>query len=311
MKTRLLSIFALIALTVNVQAQDTRKVDDSVLAKTDAKKSDGWEKGGVVGLNLGQTALKNWSGGGQSAVSGTGLVSLFGNYQKGKSAWDNSLDLAYGLLSQNNGPFLKSDDRIELNSKYGRQFAKSKKWYYGGLVNFRSQFTDGYATPAQTSIISRFMAPAYLTAAIGLDYKPNKYLSIFIAPISSRTTFVMDNSLNAVGAFGVDSNSTYRAELGGLLMAKFTKEIFKNVGLKTQVTLFSNYMDNPQNIDVLWDLLLNMKVNKYISASISTTLIYDHDILIGLDTDNNGTIDAQGQRVQFKEVLNIGFSYKF
>jgi hypothetical protein len=156
------------------------------------------------------------------------------------------------------------------------------------------------------------MSPAYLTAALGVDYKPNANLSIFIAPVSYRGTFVMDDNLNAIGAYGVDTNSSLRNEIGGLLMVKYQKaNIFKlkNVDLKTQATFFSNYIDRPQNIDVLWDVLISMKVNKYISASISTSLVYDHDILLPLTTDAG--VEYSGRRVQFKEVLNIGFNYKF
>ncbi|MGB1039589.1 MAG: DUF3078 domain-containing protein [Flavobacteriales bacterium] len=289
----------------------TKNVDGGVLARSDDKAKEGWTKGGMLGLNFSQVALSNWAGGGFSSISGNSLGSLFANYKNGKRAWDNSLDLAYGLISQDGGEFIKSDDRIELNSKYGQQFKKNEKWYYGGLVNFRTQFAPGFADEARATLISRIMSPAYLTGALGFDYKPNAALSIFIAPVSYRGTFVLDDALNSVGAFGVDTNSTLRNELGGLFMAKFQKDVLKNVNLKTQLTLFSNYIDRPQNIDVLWDVLLSMKVNKYITASIATSLIYDHDINIAVDNNNDGIIDATGPRVQFKEVLNIGFSYKF
>jgi 3-oxoacyl-ACP reductase-like protein len=157
------------------------------------------------------------------------------------------------------------------------------------------------------------MSPGYLTGALGINYKPNKSLSLFLAAVSYRGTFVLDDALNAVGAYGVETNSRLRNELGGLFMAKYQKDVMKNVNLKTQLTLFSNYIESPQNIDVLWDVLISMKINKYISASISTTLIYDHDILLPLiATDDSGNeISFSGRRAQFKEVLNIGFSYKF
>lgn len=320
MKKFIIGIFCLGALTSNLNAQQTsdeatKNVDGGVLAQADDKAKEGWTKGGTFGLGFGQVALSNWQGGGQSNISGNSLFSIFRNYKKGKRAWDNSLDLAYGLISQDNGPFVKSDDRIELNSKYGQQFKNNTKWYYGGLVNFRSQFAPGFSDVTNTTLISRIMSPAYLTAALGFDYKPNAALSVFIAPLSYRGTFVLDPVLNAVGAFGVDTNSTLRNEVGGLLMIKYQKDIIKNVNLKTQATFFSNYLDRPQNIDVLWDLLLTMKVNEYISANISTTLIYDNDITIPVDRNGNGTktdaADYGGPRVQFKEVLNIGFAYKF
>ena len=291
----------------------TKNLGQDVLAQSDDKVEDGWKKGGTFAVNIGQMALSNWQGGGQTSVSGNSILSVFANYKKGKKAWDSSLDMAYGLIKQGNGPWIKSDDRIELNSKYGQQFKKNKKMYYGGILNFRSQFAPGFAETTNTSVISRIMSPGYLTGALGIDYKPNKSLSIFLAPFSYRGTFVLDETLNAIGAFGVDTNSTLRNELGGLFMAKYQKDVMKNINLKTQLTLFSNYMESPQNIDVLWDVLISMKINKYISTTISTTLIYDHDILLPLTaTDENGNqISFSGRRVQFKEVLNIGFNYKF
>ena len=311
----LLGSVSLVSNAQQTSDEATKNVDAGVLAKADTAAKQGWVKGGLFGLNFGQVHLNNWQGGGQSNVSVNSLMSLFANYKKGKSAWDNSLDLAYGLINQNNAGFIKSDDRIELNSKYGQQFKNNNKWYYGGLVNFRTQFAPGFETPANLNLISRFMSPAYLTAALGFDYKPNSALSLFIAPVSYRGTIVLDPALNATGSFGVEANNSIRHEMGGLFMGKFQKDILENVNLKTQVTLFSNYLDRPQNIDVLWDMLISMKVNKYITASISSTLIYDNDISIAVDRNGNGTTDDAGDfggpRVQFKEVLNLGFAYKF
>lgn len=83
------------------------------------------------------------------------------------------------------------------------------------------------------------------------------------------------------------------------------------MNFKTKLELFSNYLNNPQNIDVNWETLLSMKVNKYISATFSTTLIYDHDINIPVDKNNDGVVEKAGPRVQFREVLGVGLSYKF
>ncbi len=311
MKKLLLPVIAIIAFTANTNAQATKNVDNGILAKADEKKADGWLKGGTIGLNFSQVALSNWAGGGQNTIAANGLVSLFANYKKGKEAWDNSLDLAYGLTSLDAGPFFKSDDRIELNSKYGRQLKDGSKWYYGALLNFRSQFADGFATPTDTTVISKFMSPGYLTFALGFDYKPNKEFSLFLSPLSSKVTFVMDDGLAAVGAYGVDTNKNVRFELGGLIQAKYQKDIMENVRLTTSLQLFSNYLDRPENIDVFWETLLSMKVNKFITASIGTTLIYDHDIDIAVDRDGDGINEGTGPRLQFRQALNIGLSYKF
>jgi|GEM_PF-2586354 len=68
----------------------------------------------------------------------------------------------------------------------------------------------------------------------------------------------------------------------------------------------SNYLDQPENIDVNWDLALNMKINDFLSANFQSTLIYDHDIL--LPVDNEGT---KGRRIQLKQLPGVGLSYNF
>ena len=268
-----------------------------------------WKKGAVAGLNLSQTSLTNWAGGGQNSLAVNALFSGFTNYKKGHNVWDNALDLSYGLLQQGKTNVIKSDDKIDFNSKYGRY--AFKHWYYTGLVNFKSQFAPGYNYPNDSVVISRFLAPAYVLASIGMDYKPNDHFSLYISPITQKITIVNDSKLNAVGAFGVDSGSVIRSEFGGYLRMQYNKDVFTNVNFKTKLELFTNYAHNPQNIDVNWECLLSMKVNKYISATVSTQMVYDDDIKIAVDKNNDGVVEANGPRVQFKEVLGIGFSYKF
>jgi len=272
-----------------------------------------WKSGGVFGLNVGQSYLENWAAGGQNSLSIGALFSTFKNYKKGKNAWDNNLDLAYGLLQQGSAAFIKTDDKIDFSSKYGRELNK-EHWFLSALVNFRSQFTEGYQDPlapdSSLTVISKFLAPGYAIAALGLDYKPSDKFSLFVSPVTSKMTFVTDTDLSNAGAFGVTPGETFRNEIGAYLKAIYTNEILTNVGFTSKLDLFSNY-EEITHIDVAWDNLLSMKVNKYITTTLGATLLYDHDILINLDDNNDGISEGVGQRAQFKEVLNIGFAYKF
>ncbi len=282
-----------------------------------------WKKGGLISLNFSQASFTNWAAGGENALSGVALFNAFSNYKKDKNSWDNSIDLAYGLLQSGTSAVRKNEDKIDLSSKYGR-YAFYNHWYYSALLNFKSQFADGYNFPNDSVVISRFMAPGYLLGAIGLDYKPNDYFSLFISPVTSKTTFVNDQRLADAGAFGVDEaeydingikikdGKLVRTEVGGYLRMTYKKDIVKNVNFGTKLELFSNYFENPGNIDVNWEILIGMKINKYLSASISTQMIYDHDIPVPFERKVNGTNQpGAGPRLQFKEVLSIGFSYKF
>jgi len=278
----------------------------------------GWKTGGVLSVNLAQTSLKNWSAGGQNSVALNGLFSVFANLVQGKSAWDNSLNLGYGLLKQGDQT-RKTDDKIDFLSKYGRQAFSN--FYYAALLNFKTQMRPGFNYPDETNKISDLFAPAYLLTALGLDYKPNPNFTAFIAPLTGKFTFVNDDALSAAGAFGVDPGEKSKSELGGYIRAGYTKndfkqEFLKNVSFATKIDLFSNYLKNPQNIDVSWETLIAMKVNKYISVSLNTHLVYDDDIKIAVDRNDDGIIDAaelasKGSRIQFKEIFGVGFSYNF
>jgi hypothetical protein len=279
-----------------------------------ADTTQGWKRGGVFSLSLAQTSLTNWAAGGQNSFAVNGMLSTFANYKRDKTVWVNSLDLGYGLLKQGNTGYRKTDDKFDFLSKYG--YEAFKNFYYAALLNFKTQMAQGnkYNDDNSKTKISNLFAPAYLTVALGLDYKPSAYFSAFIAPLTGKITFVTDKELSDAGSFGVKPGEKTLSEFGGYLRAIYTKndfksEFLKNVTFTTKIDLFSNYIKNPQNIVVNWETLIAFKVNKFLSANINTQLIYDDKIKVPVV--RNGEPSSIGSLVQFKEILGVGFSYKF
>lgn len=264
-----------------------------------------WKISGQASVNFSQVSFSNWVGGGKNSVSGVGLFDMNALYEKDKIQWNNTLKAGYGLLKEEKDKMVKTDDKLELNSKLGVQM-KNEHLFYSIFVNFLTQFADGYKYPNTTDKISTFFAPAYLTVASGFDYQPSEKFSLFVTPVSGKFTFVTDEELSAAGAFGVEEGKKARAEMGAIVKSEFKTKLMKNVNLATTLSLFSNYFNNPQNIDVNWDVAVNMKINDYLSANLLTNLVYDHDILIPLDDEGN-----TGRRVQFKQLFGVGISYKF
>lgn len=276
-----------------------------------ADTTQGWSNSGVFSLNMTQASFTNWAAGGQNSVALNGLVSLTANYRMGKSAWDNALTLGYGKMIQkgNDLGWVKTDDRIDFQSKYGHK--ASEKWFWSGLMSFKTQMDKGYNYPDTENKISDLLAPAYLIFSLGMDYKPTPQFSMFLSPLTSKNTIVNDDDLSAAGAFGVEPGKKFRAELGAYANIAYKKdEIVKNVNFLTKLDLFSNYLKNPQNIDISWETLLVLKVNEFISATVNTHLLYDDDVLIRVDEGNEGE-PVMGKRAQFKEVIGVGFTYKF
>lgn len=285
-------------------------LSSAAFAQNDSIKTDTtyWDKGSVLNLNFSQVDLTNWNGGGQSSISIGGLTNFNLKYAKGKDAWDNRLDMAYGLLRQGDGdsPFIKTDDNIILASRYSRQL--KKRIFISAILDFRTQFDEGL--DEENQVISRFMAPGFLLANIGLTYRYKEIFSATLSPISSKTTIVNDDSLSIAGAYGVESGDTYRFQGGINFSSSFQKEIWENVNLSTNLNLFADY-EKLGNVDINWETALNFKINKWLSASYSTQLIYDDDIKSKEIIINEATGESRDVAgVQFKSVMNIGLNIK-
>ena len=287
----------------------------STMAQSSAPVDTSWKKGGMGSINFNQVALSNWAAGGENSMSGAAFLSLFANYAKDRLSWDNQLDLAYGLLKSGDAKVRKNEDKIDLNSKVGYKVSANSKFYYTFLFNFKSQFANGYDYKNDTLLkypISKFLAPGYLLYSIGIDYKPDDAFSLYLSPLTGRTIIVNDDMLSQAGAFGVDPGKKSLTQLGAYLRAMYKKDVFTNVNFQTKLELFSNYLDNPQNIAVNHEILIAMKVNKFITANIGTQMIYDDIIPVTVIKETSGVKeDKTVPRLQFKEVFGIGLSYKF
>lgn len=306
-RTILLSV--LLIFTTGLFAQDTLSKLAKGVKKVDITHDSvkPWKFHGFGSLTLNQAYFANWAAGGENSVGLTMLVKLQLDYKKKRHSWITNLDFAYGSDLKAPGSaaeqLRKTDDRLELNSVYG--YAISKHWDVSVIANFKTQVAKGYNYPDDSTIISRWMSPGYLIAGLGVTWRPASSFSVFISPLSSRSTFVIDNTLAKNAAFGVDSNQHYRGEFGAYLRAALNQDLAKNINITSTLDLYTNYLKDFGAIDVNWNVLLTMKVNKWLAATISTALIYDQDIMI---TDQHGEV---GPRTQFKENIGVGLSYKF
>jgi hypothetical protein len=268
--------------------KDTPEVDTTAKIKL-------WKFGGNFSLTFSQISLTNWVAGGEDAISGTAGTLLTANFHKGKIKWDNTLDIGYGLTKQGEDRVIKNEDKIDFSSQYGKK--ASEKWLYSALLGFKTQFSAGYNYPNDSVVISNFLAPAYIIISGGMDYRPSDKLSFFLSPISGRLTIVSDQKLADQGAFGVKKGSTTRSEMGGFVRIVYQDKFFTdNFSVRSKLELFSNYVEKPENIDVNWEVSLNLKLGNYITARFQTLIVYDDDMIA---------------KLQVKELFGIGFSYRF
>ncbi|GAC1431313.1 MAG: DUF3078 domain-containing protein [Chitinophagaceae bacterium] len=290
----------------NASAKTIPKDPNDTIPKT-------WKTGGLFNFTFGQTSLSNWAAGGDNLqLNINGIFNVHAYYAKGRNAWDNSLDLALGFLKSTSLGSRKSDDNIDLTSKYGYELTPTSKWYVSALINFRTQFAPGYSYPNDTTTkkISQFLSPGYALLSLGFDFKPNKNFSLFLSPITSRWVIVTATGLNPLtptekgNVYGVPLGKTVNNEIGAYLSANYLKEIIKNVTYKGKLDLFSNYKHNPGNIDVYMTNFLSTNVFKGLSFNLGLDLIYDDDVRIFGKNLN-------GARTQFREYIGIGYMKKF
>ena len=275
---------------------------------------EGWTHKGNIGLNFGQSSYTNWAAGGQNTVAGQGIFSYELRYKKNNFKWDNTLNaaLGYSFYDFDRKP-IKTDDKIEFTSLAALKATEHLN--YGAELAFRSQFAYGFDyTKDSTQYISKFLAPAYISLGLGVEWVPNKHFSLYFSPITGRITIVNDDYLASIGAFGVndlDKNDTtthakgakVRYEFGARAVAKFQYPLAKNIDFNSKLELFSNYLNHPERIDVDWQNMLVLKVNDWLNANIATHLVYDYDVPF---YDAAG-VKIEGSKVQFKEVLSVGF----
>jgi hypothetical protein len=291
--------------------------EESSAADTDDKaapKPSNWERGGQGALTFSQISLSNWTGGGQPSVSFNSYFNVFSRYKSpnGNITWENTLDLGYGLINQDNKRTVKNDDKIDFSSKFGRR--ASDDWFYSSLINFRTQWAPGYRPPGDTLLISNFMAPAYLNISIGMDHKFDQYISFYLSPLAGRVVFVLDTLLSnrPGGSFGVPEGENHRYEFGGFIRAQFRAVLMENITINSRLELFSNYLDKPKNFNVNSDTRINMQINQYIAANLQIQMMYDENTRVRVDTTGDGTPDhILGPRLQMKQVFGLGLSYRF
>ncbi len=291
-----LTLFILMALSaMALKAQDATSADSSAVKKD-------WTIKGLAGVNSSQTALSNWAAGGENTVAANLYFNIDANYLKGKWSWDNGLRTEFGQTYTTANKWNKSVDKLELFSKLG--YEMGNHWYASTLFSMLTQYAKGYEKVTDHDLgiphISNFFAPAYFTLGMGADYKPCDKFSLYLSPLTGKMTVVADDYLSSIGAFGVSPGKKSFLELGAMVVAAANMELMKNVNLMSKLTLFSAYTHDFGNIDVNWETMIAMKINKYLSATLAYNLIYDDDVLI------NGA-----PRIQHKEVLGVGLAYTF
>ena len=265
-----------------------------------------WKNSGNALFLVNQSSFSNWTSGGQSSISGTLKVDYNFNYSDNGWDWDTKVISNFGLNKISGSDFLKkTDDRIEINSVLGKKFNNDiiGRWSYSSFFNFQTQFAKGYrfgrdanGNPNRTEK-SRFFSPATVQLGVGMYWKKSKDLWVNVAPMTGKLILVnrrfTENLNENQTYFGVKKGGNSRFELGASIRSYYKSEIFENVTMENRLSLYSDYLDRPQNIDFDCTFNFIMKVNQYVSTNLIFQFVYD---------------DNEIRRVQVREVLGVGLN---
>ncbi|MBP9848307.1 MAG: DUF3078 domain-containing protein [Flavobacterium sp.] len=281
-----------------------------------------WSKENKVGLDISQITFVNWNAGGNNSISGLIKGQFIRTYTKENINWKNELIMRYGINKQESQEVRKTDDQFSFNSTFGYKRDTITNWYYAGKFNFNTQFANGYAYPNVDLAISRPFAPAYIFLGIGAEYsRKDLNLNFYLSPLTQKTTMVFDQRLANQGAFGVEKavydefgtlireGKNIRNETGILVTNQWKREIFENINFENRIALYTDYINNFGNIDIDWQIQLDLTVNQYVKANIGTHLVYDDDIKS--KQEEGGVQVVKGPKIQLKQLLGLGVVYQF
>jgi hypothetical protein len=286
------------------------KKPDSKLVKINQRHFDPipWKLYGIGTVGFTQTSLSNWAKGGESSLALLLIEKYSANYSKDNFKWENMAEFRLGIFNSKTRGLEKNEDKLEIQSRVG--VSAAKKWYYSGEMNFRTQMVRGYKFPDKENPISAFMAPGYLTFSLGMDYKPNKNFSLFLSPLTSKTTFVRDTALINPINFGLEPGRKRNWEPGAIVKLNWHYPIIENIIYDTRAEIFNSYNYPFQKFNINWEQTLVLQVTQRISCRVMTQVIYDYNVKFPIK-DETGKQIAQEAKWQFKELFTIGFNYKF
>ena len=265
--------------------------------ETEDVAASNWERSLRASLTGTQASYRNWSQGGTDNLAILGTTAYTSEYSKDRYGYRLDINLRYGQTRIGDGDFIKSDDRIRIRNQASRKF-RDERLSAIFNVNFESQFDKGYENPIpdegeERILISRFLAPAYITEVLGLSYKPVENFRVE-GGLAMKQTIVSDTDLSP--RFGLPEGDSFRNEAGFSLLIGYERRIMENIYYSGYVETFTNVNRDLKYTDLLFANEITGQINRYISANVEFVLAYDRDFI---------------DELQVKQIISLGLSYTF
>lgn len=248
----------------------------------------------------------NWYQGGKSNLNA--ILNLFYNIKLNQAfhpnlIFETSVQYKLGL---NNAPddtlhaYNISEDLFQVNTKFGLKAAK--RWYYSVTAQFKTQLLNSYRTNTN-DLIAALLSPAELNVGVGMTYNyenPRKTLNFTaaISPLSYNLKTCTNSRLNPT-SFGIEEGHTSISDYGSSAELTLRWKLAYNIEYFSRLFMFTNY----EYMQGDWENTITFNINQFLSTKIFAHLRYQSDALPMEDTS--------WHKWQFKEILSIGFTYRF
>ncbi|HKK88830.1 MAG TPA: DUF3078 domain-containing protein [Saprospiraceae bacterium] len=338
---RLMLFFLAILFCFNFWAPpEVRASNDLSPAVSD---SSVWAAGAGIGLDLSALWLLNpRAGAGQNQLNLGGVSTAFFRYQKERHSWQNFASFIFKIQRLGSGtlpgtvgrdiPFQKLVDELRFNSRYAYQSRENSNWHYAADVIFQSQVTASYGLENYVSdpevlneehtLFSKFLSPAILTVAPGIEYRFGDPWFLLFSPSALRMIMVLDDKVAAIegdaeSERGIHGNP-WRSETdfdavdyqwGALLKGGVNVQLAQEgLSYRSELVLFSNFLNSPENLDMEWRNEFAYQLFKGFALTANFNMFYDHDIPVLLSDDNFPSgiqLDSEGQPVTGRRIFTL------
>lgn len=271
-----------------------------------------WRKEANVALQVTQNYISpNWYKGGNSEFAVLALTKGFISYNKDRIAWDNIGEWRTGVTTTPGDTLRKfnvTDDLFRLYSKFGYQLYKSANpklpnaLYASASVELNTTLWNVW-NENQSTVKTAFMTPLKFYITAGLDYRPIQDLSIFFAPATYRLVYAYfgdGDSIRHVDVtnYGIAAGEHLLSEVGSMLRVQWRWRPVREFAVDTEFYLYTNY----KNVEIDWEITGEFNITRFLSIRLMLHPRFDSAYIA--DGDNK-------PKMQFKELLSVGFSHNF
>ena len=268
----------------------------TVQAQDDVVDQDtAWVTGGGIGFDASSLTLFNPKiGAGVNRIGFGGLGNLFANYKQNRFQWTNVAALQLGVqrLGSSENPFQKNLDVLRATSRAGLKSSREDIYYAAELdiqTILLKTYTGNLLDGPDDELLAKFLSPLTLTFAPGIDYKPNENWSFFVSPAAYKMIYVGDDQIAALNVHGNDPGENTQINFGANARIIYNnKYLNERLAYTSNLSLFSNYLEDPQFIDVLWTNNASFLIVKNLSFDVLYELFYDKNVMVQKDFNKDG-----------------------